>query len=87
MGAVGSITRVVLFGANRTEVHGLEKFLELLDGKRNIEGRQRGLVTGKVSHSKTHGLGVNFVCPVSNHVSVYVCIPNICFLDFTTHKT
>jgi monolysocardiolipin acyltransferase len=63
MGVVGSITRVVLFGANRTEVHGLEEFLELLDGKRNIEGRQRGLVTSKLSHSKALGLGVNFARP------------------------
>ena len=48
MGLVGTTFRVVLFGANKTEVHGLGGFLELLDERRNIEGRQRGLITCKL---------------------------------------
>ena len=47
MGLVGSISRVALFGANETEIHGLQGFLELLDERRNVEDRQRGLITGK----------------------------------------
>ncbi len=60
MGIVGSISRVVLFGANKTEVHGLEGFLELLDERRNIEGRQRGLVTGKPGSPEGFGSDVDF---------------------------
>ena len=52
MGFIGSIFRVALFGANRTKVHGLEGFLELLDERRNIEGRERGLLTGKLLSTK-----------------------------------
>lgn len=76
MGVVGSISRVVLFGANRTEVHGLEDFLKLLDGKRSIEDRQRGLITGKLSRSIALGPDIDIARPVSNHVSMYVCIPD-----------
>lgn len=46
MGLVGSISRLFMFGVNRTEVHGLVQFLELLDERRNIDGRERGLLTG-----------------------------------------
>lgn len=46
MGLVGSISRIFMFGANRTEVHGLDQFLELLDERRDIDGRERGLLTG-----------------------------------------
>ncbi|KAA6411326.1 MAG: Glycerol-3-phosphate (1)-acyltransferase [Lasallia pustulata] len=45
MGLVGSISRIFMFGANRTEVHGLDQFLELLDERRDIDGRERGLLT------------------------------------------
>lgn len=31
-----------------TEVHGLDRFLELLDERDNVEGRERGLITGKI---------------------------------------
>ncbi len=48
MGLVGTASRAAMFGANKTEVHGLEGFLELLDERRNIEGRQRGLITCKL---------------------------------------
>ena len=51
MGIVGSISRIAMFGANTTEVHGLDGFLELLDERRDIEGRQRGLITGKLENT------------------------------------
>lgn len=47
MGTVGVLSRLFLFGANRTEVHGLEKFLVLLDEREDIESRKRGLITGE----------------------------------------
>lgn len=48
MGVTGAISRLVLFGANTTEVHGLGNFLELLDQRRNVENRKRGLITGRL---------------------------------------
>ena len=46
MGVAGAISRIVMFGANTTEVHGLDRFLELLDRRREVAQRERGLVTG-----------------------------------------
>ena len=47
MGLVGSMSRAFMFGANRTEVHGLDEFLELLDKRDDVDARTRGLITGK----------------------------------------
>lgn len=47
MGTIGVLSRLFMFGANRTEVHGLEKFLVLLDEREDIESRKRGLITGE----------------------------------------
>jgi len=30
-----------------TEVHGLDEFLKLLDERKDVDGRQRGLITSK----------------------------------------
>lgn len=46
MGAVGLLCRGFLFGLSKTEVHGLDRFLELLDEREKVEGRERGLITG-----------------------------------------
>lgn len=48
--AVGSICRFFLFGglANH-EIHGLDAFLEVLEPRWDIEGRERGLITGASS--------------------------------------
>lgn len=48
MGVTGTVFRIFLFGANNTEVHGLDRFLDLLDKRHDIEARQRGLITGKI---------------------------------------
>ncbi|KAJ9639507.1 Lyso-phosphatidylcholine acyltransferase [Coniosporium tulheliwenetii] len=45
MGVTGLLTRGFLFGASRTEVHGLEGFLKLLDARKDVQGRERGLIT------------------------------------------
>ena len=57
MGVTGAISRLVLFGANTTEVHGLGNFLELLDQRRNVENRKRGLITGRLVSLRTSEIG------------------------------
>lgn len=47
MGAVGLLCKGFLSGLSKVETHGLDKFLKLLDERENVEGRQRGLITGK----------------------------------------
>ncbi|KAJ4294160.1 Lyso-phosphatidylcholine acyltransferase [Kalmusia sp. IMI 367209] len=44
MGAVGLLCRGFL-GLSKTEAHGLDNFLKLLDERENVEGRQKGLIT------------------------------------------
>lgn len=46
MGLTGSISRGFLYGLNRMEVVGLDRFLETLDKRSNVDGRERGLITG-----------------------------------------
>lgn len=46
MGITGSLSRLFMFGANTTQVHGLDGFLELLDKRVDVQNRQRGLITG-----------------------------------------
>ena len=47
IGFVGSAARGFLYGLNYMEVTGLEGFLEKLDKRKDIDGRERGLITGK----------------------------------------
>ena len=46
MGLTGSLSRGFLYGLNRIEVIGLDRFLETLDRRDNVERRERGLITG-----------------------------------------
>jgi hypothetical protein len=46
MGLMGSISRGFLYGLNSLEVIGLDRFLETLDKRSDIESRSRGLITG-----------------------------------------
>lgn len=46
MGIVGTLTRAFMHGPNWQDAHGLDDFLELLDKRTDVEGRQRGLITG-----------------------------------------
>ena len=48
MGVFGSLSRVFLFGASSTEEHGLDNFMGLLDKRRSVDGRERGLLTGSI---------------------------------------
>jgi len=43
-----------------TEVHGLEGFLKLLDERNDVDGRQRGLITGKYASSTISFTGQRF---------------------------
>ncbi len=45
MGVSGFLTRIFYTGMNSVEVHGLDNFLDLLDKRKDIEGRERGLLT------------------------------------------
>ena len=46
MAIIGTLTRAFMHGPNWQDAHGLDGFLELLDKRADIDGRQRGLITG-----------------------------------------
>lgn len=46
MGISSTISKIFLFGLNRTEVIGLQEFLKVLDDRADPAKRQRGLITG-----------------------------------------
>lgn len=50
MGMTGVLSKALLFGFNRVEVHGLPAFLELLESRKDPGTRERGLITGMNSH-------------------------------------
>jgi monolysocardiolipin acyltransferase len=43
----GFLAKAFVRVACTTEVHGLDEFLKLLDERKDVDGRQRGLITGK----------------------------------------
>ncbi|KAI0455186.1 acyltransferase [Xylaria acuta] len=45
MGLTASLSRVFLYGLNSVEVTGLQRFLDILDKRKDVDGRQRGLLT------------------------------------------
>jgi monolysocardiolipin acyltransferase len=47
MGLTAGVSRVFLFGLNTVEVTGLNRFLALLEQRKDVNKRQRGLITGK----------------------------------------
>lgn len=46
MGMSTAISKAFLYGCNKVEVHGLQRFLEVLDSRADSAKRQRGLITG-----------------------------------------
>lgn len=60
IGIISSMAKTFLYGFNNIEVTGLDKFLEILDRRKDIEGRHRGLITGR--ESKVPPLGSNTNC-------------------------
>lgn len=46
IGIVGFLSRSFLLGLNRIETHGLDRFQDVLDSRRDEKDRTRGLITG-----------------------------------------
>lgn len=46
IGTVGAFCRTFLYGFNESKVVGLEKFLKVLEKRRDVGARTRGLLTG-----------------------------------------
>jgi hypothetical protein len=74
MGVTGFLSRSFLFGFSNTEVIGLDRFLEVLDGRKDVGNRDRGLLTGKLPRSslKDEPCADRYGVIVSNHISVCV---------------
>lgn len=74
MGVSSCISKAFLFGFNRTEVYGLQRFLDILDSRADPSKRQRGLVTGAspLWPYLPYRAPANLRHVVSNHISVYV---------------
>jgi monolysocardiolipin acyltransferase len=49
MGLTGGLFKGFLNAFNEVEVIGLQRFLELLDSRKDIQNRQRGLITGALT--------------------------------------
>lgn len=47
MGVTGALSKGFLYGLNSVETVGMERFLELLEARKNPWSRERGLITGK----------------------------------------
>ena len=56
MGVTGLLSKSFIYGFNRVEVVGLDKFLAILESRRDVQKRQRGLLTGICALSITHNL-------------------------------
>ena len=50
MATTGMLCRSFLYGLNDVEVVGLDNFLKLLDARKDVEARQRGLITGELCY-------------------------------------
>jgi monolysocardiolipin acyltransferase len=50
MGLTGSLSRAFYYGLNNVEVVGLDGFLKTLDRRKDVDGRERGLITGIWDH-------------------------------------
>lgn len=49
LGAVGTVCRSFLYGLNKLDVYGLDGFVQTLEERRDVQGRERGLITGTSS--------------------------------------
>lgn len=46
MGLTGGLSRAFYYGLNNMEVIGLERFLETVERRKDVDKRGRGLITG-----------------------------------------
>lgn len=78
LGATCMLSRGFLYGLNTVETKGLDRFLKILDKRKDVDKRERGLITGgflykpiflpnAMFYSKSQVLTQISVC---NHVSV-----------------
>lgn len=56
MGLTGSLSRTFLFGLNRTEVIGLDRFVDVLEKRKDVNERERGLITGTFPRKRSRCL-------------------------------
>ncbi|KAI9792197.1 MAG: hypothetical protein M1816_002737 [Peltula sp. TS41687] len=49
MSMASLLSRSFLYGASKTEIQGLDEFLQILDERKDIDGRERGLLTARPS--------------------------------------
>ena len=47
MGATAMLSRGFLYGFNTVEISGMDRFLQVLDRRKDVSQRERGLITGK----------------------------------------
>lgn len=59
MGLTASLSRSFLYGLNNMEVTGLENFLDILDKRKDVDGRERGLITGTCVLEDPNGNNTN----------------------------
>jgi hypothetical protein len=79
MGLTGSLSRGFLYGLNYMEVIGLERFLETLDRRKDVEGRKKGLITGTRPVDVFIDLRPCADCWVFEQYQIMsACMPNIC---------
>ena len=50
VGLTGTISRLFILGLNRIEVHGLDGFLKVLEQRKDVAERKKGLITGWAHH-------------------------------------
>lgn len=53
MGTTGLLSKAFIYGLNDVEVFGWEGFSQLLESRRDVSKRQRGLVTGAFLSAST----------------------------------
>ena len=79
MGLTGSLSRGFLYGLNYMEVVGLERFLETLDKRKDVESRKRGLITGTRLVDVFIDLRPCADCLVFEQYQIMsACMPNVC---------
>ena len=69
MGVTGTLFRGLMYGANRPEVHGLDKFLQVLDQRKDVEKRKRGLITSMPLAYYLH-IKANEICSLESYQCV-----------------
>lgn len=72
-GLTGMVSRMFLYGFNKVETTGLQRFLNILDEREDVDSRKRGLLTGTYVARTFQPYTTRLTGPpVCNHISVYV---------------